>query len=229
MDKQAVNHIVSITMTDQAERRLREYFVDKGYKIGDTLPKEMELAEALGVSRSVIREAMSRLRMLGLIDVRKRRGTVLTEPDVLGGMERILDPNLLGKNTLQRLFEVRLMLEMGLGDFLYPRIQPGHLKQLDNIVLEERAARDKASLVRLDIQFHATLYEITGNPVLIRFQHMLQPIFQYVLDYREAIHQPGAAPRVTHGDLVDTLRRGNPASFREAIRAHFEHHFGLIG
>jgi len=229
MEDQSMNPIVSITMTDQAERRLREYFVQQGYKIGDTLPKEMELADALGVSRSVIREAMSRLRMLGLIDVRKRRGTVLTEPDVLGGMERILDPKLLGKNTLQRLFEVRLMLEMGLGDFLYHRIQPAHLKKLDHIVKDERAARDKGTLIQLDILFHATLYEITENPVLIRFQHMLQPIFQYVLDYREAIHQPGGAPRVTHKDLVETLRKGNPASFREAMRIHFEHHFQLIG
>ncbi len=228
MENQTLNPIVSITMTDQAEQRLREYFANKGFKIGDTLPKEMELAEALGVSRSVIREAMSRLRMLGLVDVRKRRGTILTEPDVLGGMERILHPKLLGKGTLKRLFEVRLMLEMGLGDFLYSRITAADFKKLEKILQEERGTRDKAELVRLDIRFHATLYEITDNPVLTRFQGMLQPIFQYALDYREQIHQPGTAPKVTHADLVETLRNGDPASFREAMRTHFEHHFQLI-
>lgn len=228
MEDHLLNPIVSITMTDQAEQRLREYFANKGFKIGDILPKEMELAEALGVSRSVIREAMSRLRMLGLVDVRKRRGTILTEPDVLGGMERILHPKLLGKGTLKRLFEVRLMLEMGLGDFLYSRIKPADFKKLEQLLKEERATTDKAELVRLDILFHATLYGITDNPVLTRFQSMLQPIFQYVLDYREQIHQPGAAPSVTHADLVETLRHGNPASFREAMRIHFELHFQLI-
>lgn len=228
MEDHSLNRIVSITMTDQAEQRLREYFAKKGFKIGDTLPKEMELAEALGVSRSVIREAMSRLRMLGLVDVRKRRGAVLTEPDVLGGMERILHPKLLGKGTLKRLFEVRLMLEMGLGDFLYSRITPTDFKKLEKIVKEERETSDKSELIRLDILFHATLYEITDNPVLTRFQSMLQPIFQYVLDYREQLHQPGVAPRITHADLVDTLRNGDPASFREAMRIHFELHFQLI-
>ncbi|WP_257669218.1 FadR/GntR family transcriptional regulator [Parapedobacter tibetensis] len=223
-----LNPISSITMTDQAEQRLREYFISQGYKIGDALPKEIELASELGVSRSVIREALSRLRMLGMIDVRKRRGTILTEPDVLSGMERILELNFLGKETLKRLFEVRLMLEMGLGEFLFNRIDDQHLQKLDGIVKEEELTGDKARLIQLDITFHATLYEITGNPVLIRFQEMLQPIFQYVLDYRAEIHQPGTAPEVTHQDLLDILKNGNAASFREAMKNHFEHHFQLI-
>ena len=224
-----LNPISSITMTDQAEERLREYFVNKGFKIGDTLPKEAELAEALGVSRSVIREALSRLRMLGMIDVRKRRGTVLTEPDVLSGMSRILEPKLLSKETLKRLFEVRLMLEMGLGEFLYNRITEKHFHKLEDILDEEREAGSKAELVALDIKFHSTLYEITGNPVIIRFQRMLQPIFQYGLDYRAAIHQPGKPPKVTHRNLVDILKTGNAATFREAMRQHFDLHFQLVG
>src|SRR5690606_14134647 len=127
-----------------------------------------------------------------------------------------------------RLFEVRLMLEMGLGDFLYSRIKPADFKKLEKILEDERETTDKSELIRLDILFHATLYEITDNPVLTRFQSMLQPIFQYVLDFREQIPRPATAPKVTHADLVDTLRHGNPASFREAMRVHFELHFQLI-
>ncbi len=223
-----LNPISSITMTDQAEEQLRDYFVNRGFKIGDTLPKEAELAEALGVSRSVIREALSRLRMLGMIDVRKRRGTILTEPDVLSGMSRILEPKLLSKQTLKRLFEVRLMLEMGLGEFLYSRITERHFHKLEDVLEEEAHAGSKAELVELDIKFHSTLYEITGNPVIIRFQRMLQPIFQYGLDYRAEIHKPGKPPKVTHRDLVDILKNGDAATFREAMRQHFELHFQLL-
>jgi DNA-binding FadR family transcriptional regulator len=53
----------SNTMTDAVELKLREYLKMKSFRPGDALPKEIELAEALGVSRNVIREALSRLRM----------------------------------------------------------------------------------------------------------------------------------------------------------------------
>ena len=69
--------IVSTTMADQVEERLREYITNKAFKPGDAIPKEIELAEALGVSRNVVREALSRLRMLGMIETKKRRGMVL--------------------------------------------------------------------------------------------------------------------------------------------------------
>jgi len=71
------------TMADIVELRLREFFKKKSFKPGDALPKEMELVEALGVSRNVVREALSRLRMLGLVETKKKRGMILARPDVL--------------------------------------------------------------------------------------------------------------------------------------------------
>ncbi len=184
--------ITSITMTDQVEQRLREYFKQKGLKAGDALPKEVELVEVLGVSRSVVREALSRLRMLGMIDVRKRRGTILTEPDIMGGMERILEPHLLGDETMKQLFEIRLMLEVGLGDFLFKRIGKKDFQKLETIIAREKTATQKAERIQLDVQFHSALYQITGNQTLIRFQKMLIPLFQYIADRRAHSDKPSA-------------------------------------
>ena len=52
------------TMADIVEVRLIEFLKKKAFKAGDALPKEMEMAEALGVSRNVVREGLSRLKML---------------------------------------------------------------------------------------------------------------------------------------------------------------------
>ncbi len=101
----------------------------------------------MGVSRSVVREALSRLRMLSMIDVRKRRGTILTEPDVMGGMERILEPHLLGDETMKQLFEIRLMLEVGLGDFLFKRIGKKDFQKLETIIAREKTAPQKAERI----------------------------------------------------------------------------------
>ena len=60
--------------------------------MGDSIPNEIELSSALGVARSVLREALSRLKMMGMIESRTRRGMILTEPFILGGMKRVVDP-----------------------------------------------------------------------------------------------------------------------------------------
>jgi len=68
------------TMADIVEIRLREFLKKKSFKPGDALPKELELAESLGVSRNVVREALSRLRMLGMVETKKKRGMILSRP-----------------------------------------------------------------------------------------------------------------------------------------------------
>lgn len=75
-----LSRLSSDTMADIVEVKLREYFKKKLFKPGDALPKELELAEALGVSRNVVREALSRLRMLGMIESRKKTGNDIIKP-----------------------------------------------------------------------------------------------------------------------------------------------------
>src|SRR5215475_14035855 len=95
------------TMADAVEAQLRAYLKKMAFKPGDSLPTEAELGDALGVSRNVVREALSRLRMLGMIESRKRRGMVLVSPDILQAFERVLDPPIIDDATLEDIFELR--------------------------------------------------------------------------------------------------------------------------
>lgn len=228
MENSVLGPLTSITMTDQVEQRLREYFKINNVQVGDPLPKEVELVEALGVSRGVVREALSRLRMLGMIETRRRRGMVLSEPDLLSGFERLLEPHFLAQDTMKQLFEIRLMLEMGLGDFLFPRITKKDFVKLDELLDIERSATTKAEIIKCDSRFHAELYNITGNRTLIRFQKMLLPLFKYINDYYAHLEQPVTPGSVTHFHLVEVLRHGDPEAFRNAMKKHFEPHFNLI-
>lgn len=228
MDELRLGPVTSITMTDQVEMKLRDYIKRNNFQAGDALPKELELVEILGVSRSVVREALSRLRMLGMVDTRKGRGMVLTEPDVLSGFERLLEPHFLAQNTMKQLFEIRLMLEVGLSDFLFKRVAKKDFQKLEDILAREAAATTREELVQTDVLFHATLYKITGNQTLIRFQKMLLPLFQYITDYKAHLATPHVAPPVTHRDLVELLRHGNAEQFRVAMKEHFSPHFDVI-
>jgi GntR family transcriptional repressor for pyruvate dehydrogenase complex len=216
--------IVSLTMADQVENQLLDYIVKRAIKPGDSIPKETELAQGLGVSRNVVREALSRLRMLGLIESRKKRGMILTQPDVMKGLERILHPTILDTEVRKQLFELRLVLEVGLGDLLFQRKTDAQMKKLDSIIERERKATTQIERVRCEVDFHATLYEMAGNDTLKRFQTILMPVFEYVVEYESKLDHTSTGT-VTHADLVKILYSNNREEFPNAMRKHLLPHF----
>ncbi len=216
------------TMTDMVELRLRQYLKKKTFKPGDALPKELELAEALDVSRNVVREALSRLRMLGMIESKKKRGMVLTEPDILGGFERVMDPLLLDQKTLKDLFELRLVLEMGLADLLCARKTKKDLDELEDIVNKEVNKVQKPFQVKFEIAFHSKLYQMTGNETFMRFQTILLPVFEYVVAEEQKVNGEAKVGKVTHRDLLELLKKGSPEDFRKGMKEHLSPHFERV-
>src|SRR5690242_16847859 len=121
--KKSLQTIDTSTLVDKVEKKLVEILQKKKLKVGDSIPKEIELAQTLGVSRTVIREALLRLRMMGLIESKKKKGAVITSPDLFGIMSKSINPHVLDQDTLKEMFEIRLVLEIGMADFLFQRIK----------------------------------------------------------------------------------------------------------
>jgi DNA-binding FadR family transcriptional regulator len=214
------------TLVDQVEERIRDYFRERSLKIGDSIPKEIELTEALGVSRSVVREALSRLRMLGMIETRTRKGMVLSSPDIFNGFERVLDLQLLDDKTLKELIELRLVHEIGMASFLFERKTEQDIHALEEIVSREINAPNRAIKLECDIEFHSKLYQISGNHTLLKFQKLLWPLFDYVQkSYQFKSDDSRFKPKVKHVDLIEELKKGTPNSFREAMNEHLSIHF----
>ena len=213
------------TMADLVELQLRDYLRKKSFKPGDPLPSEQQLADALGVSRSVVREALSRLRMLGIVETRKKRGMLLSRPDILGSFERVLDPLIMDKKTLQDLFELRLTLEVGLADILYIRKKKKDVDELEAIAVRQQLTIGKPTFrIKHEIAFHGKIYQMTGNETMQRFQHMLLPIFGYVMEL-EKVYTPAS---VSHIQLVELLKNGTKEKFRQGMLQHLKHHFEQI-
>src|SRR5699024_1963704 len=100
-------------------------------------PREIDLAESLGVSRTVIREALLRLRMTGLIESKKRRGAILKNPDLLSLLQKTLYPTMMDEGTLKDIFEMRLVMEIGMADLIFHRVKPEDITELRKIVKDE--------------------------------------------------------------------------------------------
>lgn len=222
--------IQSVSLVDRVERRVIKYIKENGLKAGDSLPKEMDFAESLGVSRTAIREAMLRLRTLGLVESKKHRGMVLKTPDLVGNFERMLDPAILDEKMLKSLFEFRLMLEVGMIEFLFARKTEKQMQELEEIVnsTEEHRCDNENFYLESEIRFHGKLYEMAGNEMLEKFQTILMPVFQYVHElgkYETSCLFPEGRRRVTHKDLFNELKNGTPKSMRELMREHLESHY----
>ncbi len=223
-----IRPVESLTQVDKIEITLQEYFRNENFAPGDAIPKELELAEAMGVSRTAIREAIARFKTLGIIESRKNRGMILTRPDVLNNMQRLMDPQLLHGDTMKEIFEMRLVIEIGLADILFPRKTEAGLVKLERIVEKEEKTDNKIEKVKYDVEFHSMLYEISQNETIQRFQKMLLPIFDYM---DNELHIKGQIPDVgyaSHRVLLEVLKNGTPEEFRSKMKNHLFNYFEKV-
>ena len=218
------------TLVEQTQKKILSY-ISQLQDIKQ-LPKEKEFAEILGVSRGVLRESLSRLRALGIIETKRKKGTVVVSPNVFGVLKPLIGSGLLDRKSLTDLYQLRLMLEIGAADFIFKGKNEKFMSELDAIVGEEAELDQQMSLATddetqyqiaeklkdVDIQFHAKLFEMTGNQDLMDFQFIVRHLFSlYSPRLKKDYHDRNV---VSHIGLFNILRNGTPDAFRTAMRLH---------
>ena len=224
-----------VTLVEQTQRDILKYISQNGNS--SRLPKEQEFVELLGVSRVVVREALSRLRAVGIIETKRKKGTVVVVPEVFGVLKSIVASGLLDKDTLRDLYQLRLMLEIGMADFIYMNRTDAQMEELDRIVAEEVALSNEMATADdmdqryaiakkrtdVDVRFHSKLFEMTGNKSLIDFQYILRHLFTlYYPKIRTDYH---SRTLVSHVSLYNILRTSTPDAFRMGMRLHLKTQF----
>ena len=218
-------HNQAVTLVDQVEDSLLNYFREHDLRIGDSIPNELDLAAALGVARSVLREALSRLKMMGMIETRTRKGMILTEPSILGGMKRVVDPRILSEDSLFDILGFRIALEIGICSDLFRNITPEDIVELEEIVRLGIENNEYAPIS--EFTFHAKLYEITGNKTIREFQEIIHPVMVFVKDKFKRFLEPinvemkKNGDLVTHADLLEYIKKNDEAGYRDALERHF--------
>ncbi len=223
-----------VTLVDQVESKLLDYFKVMELRPGDPIPNEQELAESMGVGRSVLREALSRLRMLGLIETRTRKGMTLREPSLLDAMKRVVEPRILGEEALFELLGFRVALEIGICELIFNNLTDEHLRELEDIadrgVIFSYGEYHPVS----EYEFHTKLYEITGNKTIMEFQEVIRPVSvflkekfrDYFLPVNKELERKGI--RVTHHDLLGLLKKKDKDGFRQAMVNHFAPYYSFL-
>jgi DNA-binding FadR family transcriptional regulator len=181
MARKTVRPFTAIERIDRAEHVRRELAgaIDRGdYVTGDRLPSERELSEMFGVSRVSIREAVSALKAVGLVDVQQGRGCFVSTPQpegYAGSLGHWLEAH---REEVMELLAVRGALDELAAGFAAEHAGPREMKAIR--VAHDRFARaakdprvDVDTLEQLDITFHESLAAAGKNSLLADLLHDL--------------------------------------------------------
>jgi GntR family transcriptional repressor for pyruvate dehydrogenase complex len=155
-------------VTDDAIERIRELVASGAWGPGTRLPREVDLAKQLGLSRNSLREAVRALSQARVLEVRQGDGTYVSSLDPGELLEPTLSAtHLLQGRTVLELFEVRRMLEPEAAALAAQRgdeeVMAALRAELDRMVAAGDSPDD---LVEADAAFHDVIARAPGNGVL---------------------------------------------------------------
>jgi DNA-binding GntR family transcriptional regulator len=186
---------------------LRLAILERALAPGMKLPEDA-IGERFGCSRTLVREALGRLALEGLAELKPNRGANVAYPT----LEEARD-----------VFDVRRGLERQVAELLAGRLRPAQVADLEAHVLREENALDKdgAESIRLAGEFHILLAEMTGNQLLLRYVREVSSRCSLILSIYGRPHSSECAVS-EHRELIAALKEGDRARASGLMDAHLE-------
>ncbi|RPH46836.1 MAG: GntR family transcriptional regulator [Burkholderiales bacterium] len=198
------------SMVDRAYEAIRARILDNDWQPGHQA-LEQELALALGMSRTPVREALIRLQNEGLIEVVPRHGM------------RVLP---LSPTDMRDIYDVLTSLEATAAELAAARRPgPAELEPL------EQASRDMSAALRIDDlhawaeadeRFHRLLLELSGNRLLVSLVENVWDRAHRARMFTLKLRKKPVQSTREHAAVVQAIRKGDAAAARELHRMHRE-------
>jgi GntR family transcriptional repressor for pyruvate dehydrogenase complex len=215
----------------QVADQLQDLIVAESLLPGERLPSERELAETMGVSRTVVREAIRVLSDRGLVRVESGRGTYVQEfshKDAAASIELFLKLKQ-SPRTFQDVYEVRRMIEVEAAGLAAQRASERDHEAMQHAIAGMEASRgDPEAYTRLDVSFHTAVAAATHNDLLAV---LLSPVSDLLIEVvRTSLRVPGAVEQGLrhHRNVLNAIRGGDPERARQAMLEHIEHAHRLV-
>ncbi len=184
-------------------------------------PNEAELCQQLGVSRSILREAVKVLADKGMIEVRPKSGTRarprsewnLLDPDILAWQAE-LQPD---ARFLRDLCEVRLAIEPIAAGFAALRASEDEIAAIGRCLDQREANKnDEERAVELDIRFHQAVVAASHNPLLEQLSAAIRDPFRTALAYTTRLPASETLSLDAQRRLYEAVSRRDPLKARGA-------------
>lgn len=205
--------------------QIRELVARGELKPGDRLPSERDLVERLKVSRASIREALSALELMGLLEVRSGEGTFvrkLRSESVVAPLAWMLT---MEKGTVLELLEIRKILEAQAVGMAAERAEVEDLRELsaalDDLQAELNSPTSDGSS---DHRFHYAITRATKNKIMIRLMDTISDLMKYMLKTsRSKLYEGKYTPALLfleHRKIYDAIVAKDAQKARESMLAH---------
>ena len=198
---------------------------DGRWRPGDKLPTESEFMQAYGVSRTVVREALSKLQAGGVVETRHGIGTFVLAPQATPGF-RIDPAELATAVDVLAVLELRISLETESAGLAAQRRSEEQLAEIRSALDALDNAATQGDAVAPDLRFHLAIARATGN----RYFADIMAHLGATLIPRARINSPRIAMeelpqylrRVNreHDEIYQAIARRDPESARAAMRLH---------
>jgi GntR family transcriptional repressor for pyruvate dehydrogenase complex len=162
---------------DEIIRLVRE----QGLREGDALPSTGDLATELGVSRTVVREAIAELAGQGLLKRQQGSQTIVSLPGSLQ-LERLLRLRfaVLGSD-LEQVQEIRQSIEVAAASFAAERATEADVEQLRACMQRLRDAEKLTDRYKADLEFHRQVVRCSHNDIMEMLTDALTPLIDELL------------------------------------------------
>ncbi|MFA9431929.1 FadR/GntR family transcriptional regulator [Egicoccus sp. AB-alg2] len=216
--------IDSTSPASEITRRLRRVILSRTVATGDQFPPERQLAEAFGVSRGSVRDALRTLQAEGLVTVRvgAKGGTFVTKPPPGLIAERITHMLALDDLSPAQVTEARAVLELGAIPLACRRAQEADLRELEALTdRAEVALREGEHDFHHSVAFHVALARASHSPATaIIIDALHEPVLRSMI--RAAAKAPHMAEQgiAEHRQLIDALRRRDEREAQEILALH---------
>ncbi|HZP78320.1 MAG TPA: FadR/GntR family transcriptional regulator [Pseudolabrys sp.] len=223
--RQVRRAIVSNNLTDRITSMLRDDIVSGKYEPGRQLPAGKDLSAAFGVSITVVREALSRLKSDGLVASHQGKGVFVEDdakarPFRLGTAEG-------AKSSLRHIFELRMGVEMLAATLATERRTAADLKAMLACLKQMEPNKNSfEQALASDIAFHLRIAQATQNPLIVSFMKFLQPhLYESISKARASSARKARTTLIAYKDhyaIYEAIAASDPRRARLAIRRVLE-------
>lgn len=213
------------SMATVLAEKIRHRIVEEQLPEGHVFMTEGQLAEEYQVSRPVVREAVSRLRALGILDVRQRKGLVVQRPDLMQLLSDSIPLLAVSRQEQRELGMLRYVLEIGAIELAVKSATEDQLDRLDQIVaeMEQYLERDDWEReVELDLAFHSLVLEMTNSVYVAGMQQILAKYFRSISETGQSVSGQKSRIIWEHSELAAAIRSRNLEHARVLIRMQFQ-------